>query len=754
MPIRWLAEIDADDVDVAGGKGASLGELVEAGLPVPSGFVVTASTFRTFVESAGIGEDLYDLLDVDASDPAELEGVAEEAQSLVTGTPVPDDVATEIREAYARLGTEAGVDDPFVAVRSSATAEDLPDSSFAGQQDTYLNVTGDDLVDRVQQCWASLFTNRAIYYRQTRGFDHEDVDIAVVVQRMVDAEKSGVMFTRDPSTGEEELTVEAAWGLGEGVVSGTVSPDTYVLDPDGTLRSENVATKRTMIVRDEDGETVERDVSAERRDARVLDADEIDRLVSLGATVEDHYGGPQDVEWAIADGEVFLLQSRPITTIDEGATSESDAEGGEELVDGLSASPGTATGAARIVTQLDQLDKVGEGDVIVTEMTTPDMVPAMQRASALVTDEGGLTSHAAIVSRELGVPAVTGTGDATTTLDDGQQITVDGDRGTIETAAGGTEARAESPDVAESTADEATARPPMTATEVKVNVSMPAAAERAADTGADGVGLLRLEHMILETGKTPARYVEEQGEEAYVDQLVAGIRSVADAFYPRPVRVRTLDAPTDEFRHLEGGETEPTEHNPMLGFRGIRRSFQESELFKHELRAFERLYGMGYDNLELMFPLVNDADDVDRAVSLMEEVGIDPERRSWGVMVETPSAALVVDDLIDAGIDFVSMGTNDLTQYTLAVDRNNERVADRYDAEHPAVKRLLADVVATCRENDVTTSICGEAASQPGMVRFLVEEGVTSISANIDAVRDVQQLAKRVEQRLLLDSVR
>jgi pyruvate,water dikinase len=294
----------------------------------------------------------------------------------------------------------------------------------------------------------------------------------------------------------------------------------------------------------------------------------------------------------------------------------------------------------------------------------------------------------------------------------------------------------------------------MTGTEVKVNVSIPEAAERAAATGADGVGLLRIEHMILSTDKTPTRYVSDHGERAYVDEIVEGVRHVAEAFYPRPVRVRTLDAPSDEFRQLQGGEDEPAEHNPMLGYRGIRRSLDRPDEFELELRAFARLYELGYDNVELMIPLVTDAEDVLRAKSLMETAGIDPDKRNWGVMVETPASALGIEQLCEAGIDFASFGTNDLTQYTLAVDRNNTNVAGRFDELHPAVLDLMARVIGTCRDHGVATSICGQAASKPEMVQFLVDEGVTSISANIDAVRDVQHEVKRVEQRLLLESVR
>jgi pyruvate,water dikinase len=774
MPLLWLDDIGGDDLGVVGGKGASLGEMTGAGLPVPPAFVVTASTYRTFIEEAGIAEELFAAVDVDPEDSAALADAEAAAEELILETPFPDSLREEILAAYDEFG-----DDPSVAVRSSATAEDLPDASFAGQQETFLNVGREALLDRVRRCWASLFTQRAIYYRNEQGFDHDAVDIAVVVQRMVDADKSGVLFTSHPSTGAPEVILEAAWGLGEAVVSGAVSPDNYHVDGEtGAVEQVTVADKKTMHVRDEDtGETVERAVPEDRREARVLDDEEIATLVDLGRRAEDHYGEPQDVEWAIADGEAYMLQSRPITTIDGDIGTAADSDGGSGLEDdpgggngtateadggattagsdgsivsGLGASPGVASGEVAVVRKLDQLDKVGEGDVIVTEMTTPDMVPAMKRAAGIVTDEGGMTSHAAIVSRELGVPAIVGAGDATATLSDGQLVTIDGDRGTV--VEGRTDDEEEHEPVEAVRPD--TPVKPMTATEVKVNVSIPEAAERAAATGADGVGLLRIEHLVLGLDKTPERYITDHGGEAYESELVAGLRRVADEFYPRPVRVRTLDAPSDEFRSLEGGDDEPDEHNPMLGYRGIRRSLDTPDVFKHELAAFRRLYEMGYDNVELMLPLVNDADDVVAARRLMEEAGIDPDRRTWGVMIETPASALCVEEMAAEGIDFASFGTNDLTQYTLAVDRNNEHVADRFDELHPAVLELVGDVIETCREHDVATSICGQAGSKPEMVRFLVEAGVSSISANIDAVRDVQHEVKRVEQKLLLDSVR
>ena len=757
MTVLWLEDIDGDDIDRVGGKGASLGELAGADLPVPPAFVVTAETYRRFIQAAGLEGPLQEALDVDVEDSSALAQAESTARSLIRETEFPADLHEELLDAYDSLVTDTA---PYVAVRSSATAEDLPDASFAGQQETFLNITRDGLIDAVRECWTSLFTQRAIYYRNEQGFDHDSVNMAVVVQQMVDAEVSGVMFTSHPSTGDDRMIIEAAWGLGEAVVSGSVTPDNYVVDRStGEILEVSVERKETMHVRDEEtGETVDVEVDEDRRRERVLDDDSIEALRQVAITVEEHYGTPQDVEWAYADDNLYMLQSRPITTIDlDRAVAKPDGNGGteastqgERLLTGLGASPGKVSGSVRIVRNLDHLDQVGEADILVTEMTTPDMVPAMRRAGGIITDEGGMTSHAAIVSRELGVPAVVGTGNATEVLENDDIVTIDGDKGQV------TAGRID-PDKEREPIEEARPKAPvkpMTATEVKVNVSIPEAAQRAAATGADGVGLLRVEHMVLSLGMTPERYVQRHGEEAYIEELVTGIRTVAEEFYPRKVRVRTLDAPTDEFRQLEGGEEEPVEHNPMLGYRGIRRSLDRPAMFELELRAFSELYDMGYDNVEVMFPLVNDAADVSRARDLMEAAGIDPEKRTWGVMIETPSSALQVEEMAMEGIDFASFGTNDLTQYTLAVDRNNELVADRFDELHPAVLQLIEMTITTCREYGVDTGICGQAGSRPEMVRFLVNTGISSISANIDAVRDVQHEVKRVEQRLILDSIR
>ena len=757
MPnVLWLEEIKKEDIISVGGKGASLGEMTSLGLPVPKAFVVTAQAFRRFLVETGIEDTLFRKLErLDVDDNGALESVSREVQDIVLSVEIPDQIREAIIDAYARMGENGEV----VAVRSSATAEDLPEASFAGQQETFLNVLGnDDLLDAVQRCWASLYGARAIYYRAKQGFDDRGVNIAVVVQELIRSEKSGVMFTSHPVTGEPLTIVEGSWGLGEAVVSGSVSPDNYVFD----LRSERVvdrliAEKEIMIVPEGENGTKVVKLTPEQRTAPVLSDEEVARLATLGKIAEEHYGVPQDVEWAIVGNEIFILQSRPITTIRRPEIPRAGAEPAPEpaaalgvvLLEGQGASPGIASGRVVIVRDVRDTSTIKEGDILVTKMTNPDMVPAMRRVKAIVTDEGGMTCHAAIVSRELGTPAVVGTKKATKILQDGQVITVDGEKGTI--YEGAVEAPAPAAPAAVAVAAPA---PVITGTLVKVNVSLPEAAKRAAATGADGVGLLRIEHLILGLNKTPGWYVEHGEEEKFISELYSGIKTVLDAFPGKPVWVRTLDAPTDEFRNMEGGEVEPVEHNPMLGWRGIRRDLRSPEQFRMQVEAFKRLWAAGYSNLGVMFPLVNHPAEFVQARAMMKEWGVNVENVTLGVMIEVPSSAILIEDFIKAGIKFASFGTNDLIQYTLAIDRNNEHVADMYEPEHPAVLRLIDHAIKACREHGVECSICGQAGSDPDMVAWLVGHGITSVSANIDAVPRIREAVARKERQILLDAAR
>ncbi len=751
MPdILWLEEIRKEDIAAVGGKGASLGEMSSMGLPVPGGFVVTSRAFRHFLIETGIEQPLFSHLEnLNVDDNNALEQASKKARALVMKAKMPASLKDRIRESYQKLN-EGGM---VVAVRSSATAEDLPDASFAGQQETYLNIKGEkNLLDAVQKCWAwaSLYGARAIYYRAKQGFDDRSVNIAVVVQQMINSEKAGVMFTSHPVTGEPLTIIEGSWGLGEAVVSGSVSPDKYVYDQrTGNVIDKLIAQKKTEIVSDGEHGTKTLEIGKERQETPVLSDDEVARLATFGKVAETHYGIPQDIEWSVVGETIYILQSRPITTIRSGATSVKTETGeGKILVKGQGASPGVATGRVVVIRDVKDTGSVKAGDILVTKMTNPDMVPAMQKVAAIVTDEGGMTCHAAIVSRELGTPAVVGTRNATSVLKPGQLITVDGEKGFIY------EGALEKPAQAQAPAAAITASPLITATSVKVNVSIPGAAARAAATGADGVGLLRIEHLILGLNKTPGWFIANGREEEFIDELYKGIKIVLDAFNGKPVWVRTLDAPTDEFRNMAGGENEPHEHNPMLGWRGIRRDLQSPDQFRLQVEAFKRLWEKGYDNLGVMFPMVSHPEEFIAAREMMAEWGVDVNAATLGVMIEIPSCAIMIEDFIHAGIDFASFGTNDLVQYTLAIDRNNENVASMYQPKHPAVLALIDQAIEVCRDHGVECSICGQAGSEPPMVTWLVEHGITSVSANIDAIAKIRETVARTEQRIILESAR
>ncbi len=506
-----------------------------------------------------------------------------------------------------------------------------------------------------------------------------------------------------------------------------------------------------MFLKDpETGETIEKEVPEDKKNKKTLNEDEIKELAELADTVEEHYGTPQDVEWAIKDNEIFMLQSRPITTITGMENEEKVSDEGEILVEGLGASPGQASGKVKLVEKLDELDKIQSGDILVTTMTTPDMVPSMKKASAIITDEGGMTCHAAIVSRELGTPAVVGTKNATSVLKDGSEVTVDGEKGKVSKG----EVKKPEKEEKEKETVVKTQSKKITATDIKVNVSIPEAAKRAAKTGADGVGLLRIEHMVLSLNRHPQSYIDNDEEEKFIDELFSGIGKVCDEFYPKPVWVRTLDAPTDEFRSLEGGEHEPKEHNPMMGMRGIRRDLRYPKNFKMQLKAIKKLQNKGYSNIGLMLPLVQNVSEIKEAKSLMKELDIDLDKLDFGIMIETPASALIIEKIVDEGIDFVSFGTNDLTQYTLAVDRNNENVSSIYDERHEGVIKLIERVIKKCNKKDVETSICGQAGSYPDVVERLVDLGISSVSANIDAVNEIRNTVAKTEKKLLLDSIR
>ncbi|HHI04301.1 MAG TPA: phosphoenolpyruvate synthase [Candidatus Woesearchaeota archaeon] len=778
--VSWFKEISKDSISIVGGKGANLGEMYNMEMPVPPGFIVNADAYKEFIEKTNIKEKIAQILSgLNVENNEELQNKANEVQKLIIATEIPNGIKEDIIDAYESMGisdekTDASnlvekTQDLFVAVRSSATAEDLPEASFAGQQATFLNIKGsEDVVKAVRACWASLFTARAIYYRIKNNFDHMQVLIAVVVQKMVNSDKSGITFSVNPSTNNtDEIIVEACFGLGEAIVSGSVNPDSYIVDKNSMeIKSKSISEQEWAYVKDENGKTVKKTIKEEMKKIQKLKEEEVIGLAKIAKHLEDHYQKPQDIEWAIEKEKIYVVQTRPITTIkkieDEKTEEISIEEQKEEeqadeqgtdiskanvLVTGNTASPGSASGIVKIANEPNELSKVQKGDVLVTKMTNPDMVPTMKRASAIVTDLGGTTCHAAIVSREMGIPCIVGTGNATSILKENTMITVDATHGKVYEG----KISIKKPKQAEETKREYNEL--ITATQIKVVMDFPDYAEKAAATGADGVGLLRAEHMILDTKVHPAYLVKQGRKQELIDILVKGISTVARAFDGKPVWYRTLDAPTDEFKTLEGGEDEPQEENPMLGWRGIRRGLDQRGLLKAEFEAIKKVHEMGLKNVGVMIPLVTRVDEVKEAKETLDEV-FDDEFVEFGIMVETPAAVWIMEDICKLGIDFISFGTNDLTQYTLAIDRNNGLVQKHYDELHPAVLAEISRVIKICKKYHVQTSICGQAGSKPKMAAFLVRQGIDSISANSDAVHQIRETVAITEKKLLLDAER
>ena len=745
--IRSFAELTRHDIAYAGGKGANLGELTAAGVPVPSGFVVGAPAYARYCEETGLRERIAKLLDdVDVDDTDALETGARAARELVERTEMPPWLRSAVIAAHETL--VGGDGSATVAVRSSATGEDTSSASFAGMNETFLNVAGADaVVDAVHRCWASLFGSRTVFYRAKRGFPRAGMDIAVVVQRQIAATRAGVMFTVDPATGNRErIVIEGAFGLGESVVSGTVSPDRYVVDKSSrAILAREVHHKELAVEPTAGGGTRTRPLGDEEAGRPVLTDAEVATLTALALGIEEHYGSPQDTEWAFdAGGDAWMLQSRPVTTIGDA--------GGAELLRGLGAAPGAASGPVRRVSSLADAGALAPGDVLVTHMTSPDWVPLMRRAAAIVTDSGGMTCHAAIVSRELGIPCLVGTGSATEILRDGEIVTVDAGRGVVVAGAVATErATAPAPVVASAA--------PVTGTRLLVNLSEPSQVARAAAMDVDGVGLLRAELMVLEAlgGAHPRLLLEEGRGEEIVDRMAEALTTFAVGFAPRPITYRTIDFRTNEFRGLRGGERfEPEEANPMIGFRGALRYVREPELLRLELDAIARVWEAGHRNLHVMLPFVRTARELERCRELVAESGLLhlPGFELW-IMAEVPSVLFGLERYAELGIAGISIGSNDLTQLLLGADRDSALVADVFDERDPAVRAYLEQLIPHARALGLQTSICGQAPSvHPEYADLLVRAGIDAISVNLDAVDRTRRLVAAAERRLLLDAAR
>jgi pyruvate,water dikinase len=774
--VMWFKELSKKNLAEAGGKGANLGEMFQNGFPIPNGFVVTAGSYYKHLEANGLKEPIKRILDsLDVNDNDALMDAADKIKEMIVKGDMPPDVSNDIISSYKQLNELAGRQ-CYVAVRSSATAEDLPTASFAGQQSTYLNVQGpDEVVKAVKDCWASLFEPRAIFYRVENKFDHMKVGLAAVIQMMVQSEKAGVVFTEDPLYQDPDIiSIETAYGLGEVVVSGQVTPDTYRVDKrDFKIIDKSVQKQPWMLVKME-GKNKRVEIKDEAQGRQKLTDGEIKDLAQTCKRIEEHYGYPQDIEYGFEKDNLYIVQSRPITTLtnkkglEKGTGGElvKSAKGEAKeapkvqgvgqakiLLKGLGSSPGMGMGKVKIVRTSREIKNMERGDVLVTEMTTPDFVPGMKKASAIITDTGGMTSHAAIVSRELGVPCVVGTGSATKVLKDGMDVSVDGSHGIIYEGLVSAPEAAAKPGAA-AAGVQAAPSPPITGTRVYVNLADVDQAEKVSKLPADGIGLLRAEFMIAEIGQHPKKMLEEGRGHEFIDKLAGDLRRFAAAFYPRPVVYRATDFKTNEYRNLEGGEKyEPHEENPMMGYRGASRYIQEPELFKMELEAIKKVRNEYHlKNLHLMIPFIRRVGELRAIKDMMDDVELYRTRdfKLW-IMVEVPSTVFLIDQFCKEDIDGVSIGTNDLTQLILGIDRDNATMATGFDERNEAILRALKRVITTCNKHGVTSSLCGQAPSvYPEFAEKLVEFGITSMSVNPDAVERTRRHVASAEQKIIL----
>ncbi len=761
-----IAELGSGDIPIAGGKAANLGELTSAGFNVPGGFVLTTAAYDYFLEENGLVPKIEATMKkVDVTSETSLQEASVGVRKAFEEGKVPDDLRLEVLKEFHHLfegKRKAGL----VAVRSSATAEDLPTASFAGQQDTFLNIGDpDDLIDKVRKCWSSLFTPRAIAYRANKGFEHSKVKLAVVVQKMVNSEVAGIMFTVDPNSELPHIIVEAGYGLGESIVGGKVTPDTYVVDKFHTKILNKIISKQTWkLVRGKTGETVKADVEPALASEQKLTDDQILEIADVGNQIELHYNKPMDIEWCLEGGDFYVVQARPVTTLGgngKGARmSEGKCEVGEQkkqnvIVKGLGASPGVSSGPVRVLKEEDSLDVVRQGDILVTVMTSPDMVPAMTRAAGIVTDEGGMTCHAAIVARELGIPCIVGAREATKKLSDGMVITVDGTRGMVMEGA-------EEKKAAEAPTAVASFGVPVTGTKIMANVGIPHKAEEYSKLPVSGVGLMRIEFLFTSfIQEHPQAMIEQGRSQELVDKLADGIGMVGKAFFPRPIILRLSDFKTNEYRDMPGGEKfEPQEQNPMIGWRGCSRYVSPGyrDSFKLELRAVKKAREeMNLKNVWVMLPFVRTVGEVKEITAMMEEIGLKrgPDFKLY-LMAEVPVIIFMAEEFSEV-CDGFSIGSNDLTQLIMGADRDSDILGKMgyFDERQEAIKRAIRMLIEAAHKHGRSVGICGQAPSvYPEFTEFLVRAGIDSISLNPDTVLKTIPMVAATEQKIILESLR
>jgi pyruvate,water dikinase len=744
-------------------------------VPIPYGFALTADAYRLFLAKNGLESKIATSLKVlkDPNDTITLQKVGAEIRGMIGSATMPKELEQVIVDGYEKLAEREKVKNPFVAIRSSATAEDLPDASFAGQQESYLNVTGvGNVIKSVKECYASLFTDRAIFYRVQKGFEHADVALSAIVQMMCYSESSGVMFTMDPTNGDESLILlEASYGLGEYVVKGTVTPDDYYVDK-GSLKiiRKEIPTKTIMLVRNKIGGTEEKKVPDDLKDRQVITDEEVIELAKYALTIEQHYGHVMDIEWGLDSqtGKLLILQARPETvwSLKKSPIKKPTPLVAAEkkiILKGLPSSPGRGAGKAHVILTVDHVSDFQNGEVLVTEMTTPDWVPTMKKSKAIVTDAGGMTCHAAIVSRELGIPCITGTKIGTHTIHTGEEVTVDAKMGLVYEGI-----VLESPELEtkpQPAADGLAAfkDPTVTGTKIFVNLGEPELANRIAQLPVDGVGLLRMEFIVSDhVKKHPMMLIEQKHPEEFVDKLSTGLETICRAFYPRPVVLRFSDFKTNEYATLEGGEKYEgaiKEANPLIGWRGASRYTDPrfEPAFKLEIAAVKKVRNeMGMTNLWCMIPFNRTVNEFVKIRELLRQEGLvqSEDFKLW-IMAEIPSNIILADEFCKAGADGFSIGSNDLTMLILGADRDNEVLAPLFDERNLAVKRAIKELIDTAHSYGKTVSICGQAPSvYPEFAKFLVESGIDSISVNPDVIVHTRRMVAQVEQRVVLDAAR